>query len=77
MNKIDSQKEIEKFIQNRRVKQEVENAIREKILETHVKHHFVLVFLALPFLIALFFTIKIFLLILKEHKKFNKRLGDK
>lgn len=40
MNKIDSQKEIEKFIQNRRVKQEVENAIREKILETHVKHHF-------------------------------------
>lgn len=40
MNKIDSQKEIEKFIQNRRVKKEVENAIREKILETHVKHHF-------------------------------------
>lgn len=33
----------------------------------------VLVFLALSFLIALFFTIKIFLLILKEHKKFNKR----
>ena len=33
----------------------------------------VLVFWALPFLIALFFTIKIFLLILKEHKKFNER----
>ena len=31
------------------------------------------VFLVLPFLIALFFTFKIFLLILKEHKKFNKR----
>ena len=33
----------------------------------------VLVFWALPSLIALFLTIKIFLLILKEHKKFNKR----
>ena len=33
----------------------------------------VLVFLALPFLIAVFLAIKIFLLILKGRKKFNKR----